>query len=147
MEICYSNQQQKGNISTRYLNRNSWNMHPFALNVILVTPGWPLWRVFKQWSLNAIGKKNLYFQVMHEWTMDKSSLHCQNGLRISGSFLQYSGQPSNICWISSWSDLSHCVTFCMVSTCIQDSCGVSSWMVISKPLLSVFSFGLGHMWH
>ena len=74
--------------------------------------------------------------------MYKSSLQCQNGLRISGSFLQGSGKPSNICWISSWSVLSCFVAFWMDSTCILDRCGVSSWMVTSKPLISVFSFGL-----
>ena len=98
-------------------------MLPFALNVILVTPGWPLWTAFMQWPLNAIGMKNLPFQVMHECSMDKSSLHCQNGLMISGSFLQDSGQPFNICWISTC-----CVAFWTDSTSILDSCGVSSWM-------------------
>ena len=117
------------------------NMLPFVLNVILVTPAWPLWSAFKQWPLNAIGIKNLHSQVMYECSIDKSSLHCQNGLRISGSFLQDSGQPSNVCWISSWSVLSYCVVFWINSTCILDSC-VCSWMVTSKPLISVFSFGL-----
>ena len=42
------------------------NMLPFALNVILVTPGWPLWSTFKQWPLNVIGMKNLPFQVVYE---------------------------------------------------------------------------------
>ena len=86
--------------------------------------------------------KNKPSQVMHECSMGKSSLHCQNGLRISSTFLQDSSQPSNICWISSWSVLSCCVAFWMDSTCILDSCGVSSWMVTSKPLISVLSFGL-----
>ena len=117
-------------------------MLPFALNVILVTPGWPLWSVFLQWPLNAIGMKNLPFQVMHECSMDKSPFHCRNGLRVSGSFLQDSGQPSNFYWISSWSDLSCCVAFWMASTCILDSCGVRSWMVTSNRLISVFSFGM-----
>ena len=101
-----------------------------------------LWNTFKQWHLNVIGMKNLHFQVMYECSVDKVALHCQNGLRISGSFLQDLGQPSNICWISNWSVFSCCVAFLMDSTCILDSCGMSSWMVMSKPLNSVFLFGL-----
>ena len=114
----------------------------FALNAILVTCGWPFGSAFKQWPLNAIGMKSLPFQVMYECSLNKSSLHCQNGLRIFSSFLQDSGQPSNICSVSSWSVLSCCVALWIDSACILDSCGVSSWMTTSKPLISVFSFGL-----
>ena len=45
---------------------------------------------------------------------------------VSGSrdsFLQDSGQPYIICWISSWSVLSCCVSFWMDATCIPDSLG------------------------
>ena len=106
-----------------------------ALNNILFTPGWPLWKVFKQVCLSVTGKKNL--QVS---SMVRCSLNGQKGFRILGSFLHpFSGQPCIIYCMRSWRVVSSLFALLIVCTCTLINSVISLWMVTSKPLNSTFS--------
>ena len=92
-----------------------------------------------QQGLNAIGMKNLPFQVMQECSMARYSLGCQSGFRTSGSFVHPSlDQPFIICCMRNWSVVSSLVAFWIVLTCALDIVGVSLWMVTSNPLICNF---------
>ena len=110
--------------SAIYLLMSGHTMTDCALNIILVTPGWPLWTTFRLWGPNAIDMKNLPFQVMQEHSMVRCSLNCQYAFRTYRHFLHPSlGQPFIICCMRSW------------------ECGV-----LLGCLLDCFDLYSGHSW-
>ena len=75
--------------------------------------------------------------------MAKSSFSCQKGQSTTGRLLQCCGQPSMICCIRSCRTWSSLVAFWIwaILLCTYGWL-VISWIVTSKPLMTVFPLGL-----